>query len=118
MIDRSRLRQFVKKELSEAARLERTGNPAHAFAHLERAHILSQYDTSDHVGVHMAMLHWGWRRGDFREVLGQVTRIVGAATKTAFGWVPTGNTGGADVSPFRTMNLPDDLAAIIASARR
>ena len=38
-----------------------------AFAHLERAHILSQRLTLMHVRTHLAMLGVGWRRRDIRE---------------------------------------------------
>ncbi len=46
-----------------------------------------------------------------------VIRIVGAATKTFIGLVPTGNTGGANVSAVRPMPLDPELAAIIEKAR-
>ena len=88
-----------------------------AFSCLERAHILSQYSTRDHVRVHIAMLRWAVAQGKKREAVGQLVRIAGAATKTAIGLVPTGNTGGANVSPIRAMPLPDDLARIIAHHR-
>ncbi|RIV89033.1 DUF3703 domain-containing protein [Aurantiacibacter zhengii] len=116
-MDNRRLRRFVREELAEAGRLEREGRVNDAFARLERAHILSQYSTRDHVAVHVAMLCWAWRQGSGREMFGQVVRIIGAATKTAVGWIPEGNTGGAEVSPFRPMPVPDDLAAIIARSR-
>jgi hypothetical protein len=45
--------------------------------------------------------------------LGQLIRIVGAATKTAIGWVPRGNTGGSNVSPFKPMAVPSDLEEIM-----
>ena len=35
---------------------------------------------------------------------------VGAAAKTAFGRVPRGNTGGANVSPFAPMPIPPGRA--------
>jgi hypothetical protein len=92
--------------------------PAAAFAHLERAHILSQYSTGDHVRVHIAMLRWAVIQRDIREGLGQIIRIIGAATKTAIGLIPEGNTGGANVSPIRPMPVPADLASIIAAARK
>jgi hypothetical protein len=63
------------------------------------------------------MLLWGVRRRQLREVAGQVLRIVGAATKTAFGLVPTGNTGGSNVSPFRRLPIPLELQSIIDEAR-
>jgi hypothetical protein len=112
------MRDLSSHVADELCRSRNAGDPATAFAHLERAHILSQYATRDHVRVHVAMLRWGMDQGDWREVIGQLLRIVAAATKTAFGWVPVGNTGGANVSPIRPMPLPDDLAQIIAEARR
>ena len=84
-----------------------------AFAHLERAHILSQRLMVMHVRTHMAMLRIGWRRRDIRELLGQSTRIV-AATVFSRIWVPTGNTGGANVSAFRPMPIPEDLNAVLS----
>ena len=44
-------------------------------------------------------------------------RIVGAATKTFIGFVPAGNTGGANVSAVRPMPIDPELAAIIDKAR-
>jgi hypothetical protein len=63
------------------------------------------------------MFVWWIRSKSFRETLGQVVRIVGAATKTAIGLVPSGNTGGSNVSPFKTLPVPEDLAAILALAK-
>jgi len=41
----------------------------------------------------------------------------GAATKTAIGLVPYGNTGGSNVSPFKRMPVPPELEALIQRAR-
>lgn len=108
-----RIRPYVDTELEAASRAEADGDASQSFRHLERAHVLGQPSTVQHVRVHWQMLRWGWRQGQAREVLGQMTRIVGAATKTAFGMVPTGNTGGSNVSPIKPMPVPEDLAAII-----
>ncbi len=62
------------------------------------------------------MLSWAVRQNDRREVFGQLFRIVGASTKTAIGLIPEGNTGGSNVSPFRRLPVPPDLAATIAAA--
>ena len=107
------IRPYVDAEFVAASRAEADGNFPQSFRHLERAHVLAQPSTIQHVRVHWRMLRWGWRRRESREVVGQLTRIVGAATKTAFGMVPTGNTGGANVSPVKPMPVPEDLAAII-----
>ena len=52
-----------------------------------------------------------------REFFGQVIRLTGAATKTFIGLVPTGNTGGANVSAIRPMPIDPELARIIERAR-
>lgn len=106
----------VDAELHAAALVE-SADAAQAFRHLERAHVLGQFATSHHVRVHARMLAWGWRQRDPCECAGQLLRIVGALTKTAFGWVPAGNTGGAGISPFKPLPVPADLAALIERAR-
>lgn len=106
------IRPYVDAELAAA---DARGDDE--FAHLERAHILGQASTREHVRVHWRMLKWGWRQRNSREVLGQITRLIGAATKTFIGWVPTGNTGGANVSPIKPMPIDPALAEIIEKAR-
>jgi hypothetical protein len=44
-------------------------------------------------------------------------RIAGAATKTAIGLVPHGNTGGTNISPFKRLPVPPELEQVIQSAR-
>jgi hypothetical protein len=106
------IRPFVDEEL-RAARAD----AAHGFAHLERAHVLGQASTREHVRVHWHMLLWAWRRRDGRELFGQIYRLAGAATKTFIGMVPAGNTGGANVSPVKAMPVDAGLEAIIRRAR-
>ncbi|WP_310542923.1 DUF3703 domain-containing protein [Phenylobacterium sp.] len=108
----------VAAELAAAELCERHGRWAAAFAHLERAHVLGQTSTIDHVRVHVRMLWWGLRRRDTREVRGQLVRIIGAATKTALGLVPRGNTGGSKVSAFRPMPISAELAVVLAAMPR
>ncbi len=107
------IRPYVEAEMRAAA-----ADPVNGFLHLERAHVLGQASTREHVRVHWRMLRWAWRHRDAREFLGQLMRIVGAATKTFIGWVPSGNTGGANVSAIRPMPLDPELAAIIEKARQ
>lgn len=112
------LKDFVETEVAEAERLAGEGKAEEAFRHLERAHVLGQSITVEHTRVHWLMLKIGWQRRDWREIFGQVIRIIGASTKTPFGIYPTGNTGGANVSPFRRMVVADDLKAILDQAKR
>jgi hypothetical protein len=108
----------VQSELDASAREEDRGNTRGAFLHLERAHVLGQITTAHHVRAHWLMLRWALRHRQPREAVGQLTRIVGAATKTALGWVPQGNTGGSNVSPFQRMPIPAELQQQLEGARR
>ena len=111
-----RIRPFVSKELAVAEAAEQAGDVGSAFSHLEVAHVLGQASTREHVRVHWKMFVWGLRQGDAREILGQVFRIIGAATKTVFGLVPTGNTGGANISPFTPLPIEPELQTILDRA--
>lgn len=112
-----RIAPHVDAEIAEAHRFEAAGSAAAGFAHLERAHVLGQASTWQHVRVHALMLAWAVRQRRGAEAWGQVLRIIGAATKTALGWVPTGNTGGAAISPFKPLPIPPDLAAKLSAAK-
>lgn len=80
-----------------------------AWFHLERAHILAQKRAWPHIRVHILMLGIAWRRRDFRELLGQVPRIILAGPGSWTGLAPRGNTGGANVGIFTPMEVPADL---------
>jgi hypothetical protein len=78
---------------------------------------LGQASTVEHVRIHWLMFLWGFRQKNLNEMLGQIMRMVGAATKTAVGFVPSGNTGGSNVSPFKSLPISPDLALKIQAAR-
>ena len=107
-----RLRAAIRAEWEQSRAATAAGEFDTAFAHLERAHILSQRLTGMHVRTHLAMLAHGWRRRDGREVLGQLSRTLAAACFSRI-WVPLGNTGGAKVSAFAPMPVPRDLEALL-----
>jgi hypothetical protein len=113
----NRIKPHWDLEVASAARAESDGDPQLAFRYLERAHILGQKSTWLHTQTHILMMRWGLRQPSSREVAGQLFRIVGAATKTAFGLVPAGNTGGANVGPFRTLPIPADLQILMRAAQ-
>jgi hypothetical protein len=83
-----------------------------SFRLLERAHILGQPWVVPHTVSHWLMLKVGWRRGDGREVRGQLLRLAAGGLLSLVRWLPEGNTGGADVSPVKPMPLPADLALL------
>jgi len=109
------IEQAVEHEWTAASQARRDGDLDRAFNHLERAHILTQRLTRLHVRSHVGMLAIGWQRRDGREVAGQLARIVAALLFSRL-WIPEGNSGGANVSAFRSMPLPSDLAFILSAA--
>ena len=100
-----------EREAARAAR--RRGDGTAEWTHLERAHILSQPLALPHVRTHGAMLGYGIRHRDGREVLGQLVRLLVAGPGSLTGRYPVGNTGGARVSALKPMPIPDDLRALL-----
>ena len=100
-------------ELGRSREAAREGDHARAWHHLERAHVLSQAHAWPHVRVHALMLAAGLRRGDSREVLGQLARLLVAAPGSWLGRAPLGNTGGADVGLLTPMPIPEDLRQLL-----
>tara|TARA_R110002072_G_scaffold104099_1_gene228393 strand:+ start:5902 stop:6270 length:369 start_codon:yes stop_codon:yes gene_type:complete len=113
---RKNIEPFVEREfnLAEEARLQ--GRFEQEFSHLETAHVLGQTSTVLHTKAHWMMWLWAVRQKNLRELVGQALRIVGALTKTVFGLVPVGNTGGANVSPFCVMAIRPEHQQLIDRA--
>jgi hypothetical protein len=112
-----RIAPAFSRELKSANNARRHLDARAEFMHLERAHVLGQSSTGLHVKAHVLMAAWAIRNQSAGEFAGQIFRIAGAATKTVWGWVPSGNTGGANVSPFKPLPIAPDLAAEIARAQ-
>jgi hypothetical protein len=110
---RTRLRAAWAVELDAARAARSTGDTSAEWTHLERAHILSQPMAGAHVRTHTAMFTSALRRHDRHELVGQIFRMIVAAPGSMTGKYPVGNTGGADVSAFRPMPIPDDLRAAL-----
>ncbi len=108
-----RLRQAWTDEMGLAWDARERRDAGAEWNHLERAHILSQPMAGPHVRTHLAMIGSALRRRDRREVLGQLFRLVVAGPGSLTGKYPVGNTGGANVSAFAPMPIPDDLQAIL-----
>ncbi|MES2034706.1 MAG: DUF3703 domain-containing protein [Pseudomonadota bacterium] len=89
-----------------------SGDLAQCFRLLERAHILGQPWFVPHSVSHWMMLKVGWRRRDAREIRGQLLRLAAGGLLSLAGWLPEGNTGGADVPPKTPMPLPAELVAL------
>ncbi|KAF0956874.1 DUF3703 domain-containing protein [Rhodococcus sp. T7] len=102
---------------AEMAAARTTTEDARRWAHLERAHILSQPYPWPHTRNHLAMLALALHQHDRREALGQVVRIIVAAPGSALGRYPEGNTGRTRAGLRTPMPIPADLADTLAAAR-
>ncbi len=107
------LKPFYKKELVEYRKALARGYYQVGWRHLERAHILGQPYPYEHTAIHWKMLRFGFKMKNYKEVIGQLPRLLFGGVKSFVGKIPVGNTGGADVPPLRPMEIPEDLAAII-----
>lgn len=107
------LEKRFNSEVAEAQRLLKRGSLNEAFAHLERAHVLGQRYIVPHVRTHWLMLRIGVSRRSVAEVMGQAARIVLGALGSAVGVVPTGNTGGTNISMFRRLPIDPEIENVL-----
>ena len=105
------LTRIVADELADHASARRAGDVAGAWRALESAHIASQARLGFHIRVHLAMLAYAIRLHQPREIAGQLARLALAPLGAMMGRIPRGNTGRSNVSAFRPMPIPADLAA-------
>jgi hypothetical protein len=110
------LRERWVQERTAARAARQHSDSDDEWRHLERAHVLSQPMAGPHVRSHVAMLGFGLRHRDRREIFGQLVRLLVAAPGTWTGRYPVGNTGGANVSALKPMSIPDDLQAVLSRA--
>lgn len=106
---------FYERELAAYQNEMKRGELVSAWNHLERAHILGQAWFVQHSFVHWKMLCFGIRIKNGKEVLGQIPRLLIGGVKSFVGHIPVGNTGGANVSPLRPMEIPPDLSDILSA---
>jgi hypothetical protein len=110
---RAAVRAAWQVERDAAATARRSADHRGEWNHLQRAHILSQPLAGLHLRTHCAMLAASVRRRDGREIAGQLVRLILAGPGSVSGRYPVGNTGGADVSAFSPMAVPEDLRPLL-----
>uniref|UniRef100_UPI00404879CA DUF3703 domain-containing protein n=1 Tax=Roseivirga sp. TaxID=1964215 RepID=UPI00404879CA len=111
------LKAYYQKELDAYREKLAMGHLQEAWRHLERAHILGQPYPYQHSEVHWLMLRFGFMIKDWKEIRGQILRLLVGGVKSFVGRVPVGNTGGANVPPLLPMVIPEDLQQIINNDR-
>lgn len=108
-----KVNQAFNSELKIAQEKKLQKSFAAAWYHLERAHILSQAFVWPHIYVHWRMFVIAVRTMDFREILGQIPRLILAGPGSFFGRAPKGNTGRSNVGIFTPMKISDELERIL-----
>lgn len=106
--DKQLLKNAFNLEMNNAIRLYKETQFESAFRHLERAHILGQQHIIPHTQSHWWMLKIALKQNKFKDVLGQITRMIASVLFSKI-WVPLGNTGGSNVNPLKPMPIPEDL---------
>ncbi len=109
----SGLKKYYKEELSLFEKALYKQDLRVAWRHLERAHILGQPYPIEHTIVHWKMLKFGFYIKDWKEILGQIPRLLVGGVKSFVGKIPVGNSGGANVPPLQPMEIPEDLKNIL-----
>lgn len=107
------LRAAYLHHLNAAKSSYRAGDHKAAFSCLETAHILGQQFLLPHITVHIWMLRVALTRQDKREMRGQIARLFATVPGFIAGWVPLGNTGGANVSALKPMPVPASLSGLV-----
>jgi len=115
VVSHDALRAAWQRERDAASQARTAGDRAEEWRRLERAHILSQPLAGPHLRTHGLMFAAAARRRDGRELLGQLLRLALAVPGSLSGRYPLGNTGGADVSAFVAMPVPEDLRPFLST---
>lgn len=110
------LEKFIEEELLLYRARWQLADYSGSWRALERAHVLAQSQALQHTRIHLLMLVFATRRGNWREVAGQILRLVLAPIGSVTGTAPLGNTGGADVSAFQPMPISDEMRRKLGSA--
>lgn len=107
-----RLKKYYDEELRKYRNEYANGNLEVAWHHLERAHIIGQRYPFSHSYAHWKMLEFGIKIKCYREIFGQIPRLIFGGVKSFVGEVPLGNPGGANVSPLKSFPIDEDIQHI------
>lgn len=106
------LKPYFKEELNQYRFYKNQNDLRTAWYHLERSHILGQAYPWHHSYVHWKMLLFGIYIKNYKEIIGQIPRLLVGGVKSFVGHVPVGNTGGANVPPLKPMTIPKEIMDI------
>ncbi len=83
-----RLKYYYLRELVQYRAAFKEGNLVHAWYHLERAHVIGQPYPFEHSYAHWLMLQFGISIKDWKEILGQLPRLLVGGVKSFIGKIP------------------------------
>jgi hypothetical protein len=86
------LKPYYEKELEDFRSNLKSSDLQVAWRHLERAHIIGQAYPIQHSYVHWIMLTFGLKIKNYKEVIGQIPRLIVGGVKSFVGKIPVGNT--------------------------
>ncbi|MBM0169523.1 DUF3703 domain-containing protein [Altererythrobacter sp. C41] len=109
----ARMDAFLAEEYHRSEAARRAGNIGSAWHHLERAHIVAQVRLGPHCGSHLRMLRLAWRLQNWREIRGQIFRLVLAPLGNVTGRLPIGNNGRSNVSAFARMEIEPEIKRVL-----
>lgn len=112
MKNRGQIATLLMKELTSYTQARSEKNYEQCVHHLGRAHVLSQRNWFRHIYVHFLMLEYSWARRDWREVMGQIIRLVATVPGHLFKKLPIGNTGWSNIPIMKRLPLPNDFARL------
>ena len=110
--------QAFELECSRAVAAEKMADWPTAEIHWSRAHILGQPRIGPHLRTHAALAGLYMRLRRYRDAIGQAWRYLLVVPGTLFRRLPAGNSGLSNVSAFKPMPVPEDLARLIAGDAR
>lgn len=96
------------KQLNLGKQLLKEKKYQESFYHLENAHVLGQKHLFRHTLSHYWMFILGIKSKNRKEIVGQILRIIASILFTLI-WVPSGNTGGANISPIKIIPIRKEL---------
>lgn len=103
------LKPFYAEELAKYNSAWSKQDIAKAWYHLERAHILGQRYPFQHTETHWKMFILGLQTGNFKEIIGQLVRLIFGAPLSLIDKIPVGNVGSSRVSMTRPQPIPEDF---------
>ncbi|WP_394420651.1 DUF3703 domain-containing protein [Tenacibaculum mesophilum] len=101
-------KQEFYKQLTLAKKALKSKSFHVSFYHLENAHVLGQKHVYRHSISHYYMLVYGIKTNSSKEIIGQLFRIIASILFTLI-WVPTGNTGGSNISAIKPIPVRKEL---------